>query len=164
MNKRQLFPKGTNAEFKIENYLENNISLIESGLVLVRRQYKVYYKSKKYVGAIDLFCQGADGAQVIVELKSRELNAKDLGQIMAYYAVCQERAKTHSLPSPRSYCIGLSVGPQYALGLSLLNNGEDINLTTQTYSISSETKTADKEFIVSLSNYNINDSKFTIQG
>ena len=154
MNKKSMFPKGANVEFKIENYLENNVSLIESGLKLVSRQYKVYYKSKQYIGAIDLFCQGKDGAQVVVELKSRELCSRDLGQIMAYYAICKKRAITHKLLDPRAYCIGLSVGPQYKAGITLLNGGKDINLQTYTYSIIQGTNISDKEFAVELKNYN----------
>lgn len=135
---KKAFPKGSKIEFKIENYLEKNIDIIENDLKLIKRQYKLYHKSKKYIGAIDLFCQGSDGAQVVVELKSKELGARDLGQIMAYYAVCKQRSITHNLPNPRLYCIGLSVGPQYKMGLTILNGGKDINLTTQTYSIISE--------------------------
>jgi len=155
MNKRQLFPKGTKAEFKIENYLENNLDLIEPNLKLIKRQYKVYYKSTQYMGAIDLFCQGEDRAQVIVELKSGELTARDLGQIMAYYAVCKIRSETHKLPHPRIYCIGLKLGPQYRMGLTLLNGGKDINLKTYTYSITPGITFSDKEFIIELHNYNI---------
>lgn len=153
MNKKQIFPKGTRAEFKIENYLENNLDLIEPGLLLVSRQYKVYYKSQIYIGAIDLFCQGDDGAQVIVELKSKELGARDLGQIMAYYSVCKIRSERNKLLPPRCYCIGSSVGPQYKLGLKLLDDGKHINLCTKTYIISSEINIEDKEFAVTLSNY-----------
>jgi len=71
---------------------------------------------------------------------------------MAYYAVCKLRAETHKLPPPRLYCIGLSVGAQYKLGLTLLNDGKDINLTTKTYSILQEND--NKEIIVKLNNYN----------
>ena len=151
MNKKSMFPKGANVEFKIENYLENNIMLIEPELKLIARQYKVYYKRIQYIGAIDLFCQGEDGAQVVVELKSRELTSRDLGQIMAYYAVCKKRAETHKLPPPRAYCIGLSVGPQYKMGLTLLN--DNIDLKTYTYSITQGTILSDKEFVVELHNY-----------
>ena len=151
------FPKNSKIEFKIENYLEHNLHLIEPDLKLVNRQYKVYYKTVKYIGTMDLFCQGKDGAQVIVELKSGELNARDLGQVMAYYAVCKRRAETHKLPDPRSYCVGLSVGPQFKLGLSLLNNGKDINLVTKTYSFISGVNILNKEFNVELNNYNFED-------
>jgi len=154
MNKKSLFPKGSKVEFKIENYLENNIHLIEEDLKLIQHQYKVYYKSNQYIGAMDLFCQGKDGAQVIVELKSKELVARDLGQIMAYYAVCKIRSQTHKLPDPRAYCIGLKVGHQYKLGLTLLNNGLDINLQTYTYQVTPGVLFSDKEFIVELKKYN----------
>lgn len=157
MSNKKNIPKGSKIEFKIENYLENNLGLVEPGLQLIKRQYKVYYKKVKYVGAIDLYCQGTDGASVIVELKSQELGARDLGQIMAYYAVCQMKADLYKLPPPRSYCIGLSVGPQYKLGLQILHGGEDINLTTQTYSVLPGTSALDKEFVVELHNYNIED-------
>lgn len=153
MNKRELFPKGTNVEFKIENYLENHIDLIETDLKLVKRQYKVYYKNTQFIGAIDLFCQGEDGAQVIVELKSGELTSRDLGQMMAYYAVCKIRSDTHGLPPPRVYCIGLTLGPQYRVGLTLLNGGKDINLETYTYTVAPGIKTSDKEFVVELNKY-----------
>ncbi len=157
MNKKSLFPKGSKIELKIENYLENNLDLIEKDLKLIKRQYKVYYKSTQYIGAIDLFCQGADGAQVVVELKSKELNARDLGQIMAYYAVCKLRADKHKLPPPRCYAIGLSVGPQYKLGLTLLHNGKDINLQTYTYKAVHGISISDKEFIIDIKKYNFED-------
>ena len=157
MSRKPNTPKGTNLEYKIENYLEHNLHLIEDGLKLVRRQYKVYYKSKTYLGAIDLFCQGEDGAQVIVELKSGELNSHNLGQIMSYYMVCKKRADLYNLLPPRVYCIGYSIGPQYKLGLELLNGGELMNLTPQIYEISLTSKISDKEFEVKLYNYNMCD-------
>ena len=73
MSRKITIPKNSQTEFKIENYLEDHVDLIEDGLQLIRRQYKLYYKSRSSLGDVDLFCQGEDGAQVIVELKSGEL-------------------------------------------------------------------------------------------
>lgn len=150
------FPKKSRVEFKIENYLENNVNLIEDGLQLISRQYKVYHINQ-YIGTIDLFCQAEDKAQVIIELKSRELNSKDLGQVMAYFAICQKRAEALKLPPPRIYCIGLGISPQYRAGISLLNNGKDINLITKICTLKPGLDLNNKEFEVSLNNYNFDD-------
>jgi hypothetical protein len=156
MRVKSNFPKNSRVEFKIENYLENNINLIEKDLKLISRQYKVYHINQ-YIGTIDLFCQAKDKAQVIIELKSRELKSKDLGQVMAYFSICKKRAESLKLPLPRVYCIGLGISPQYRAGISLLNNGKDINLTTQIYTFDINTNINNKEFNVSLTNYNFDD-------
>lgn len=157
------FPKNSRVEFKIENYLENNVNLIEEDLKLISRQYKVYHINQ-YIGTIDLFCQAKDKTQVIIELKSRELNSKDLGQVMAYFSICKKRSESLKLPPPRVYCIGLGISPQYKAGISLLNNGKDINLTTQIYTFKSGINITNKEFEVSLTNYNFdNDGTLTIK-
>ena len=94
---------------------------------------------------------------IIIELKSRELKSKDLGQVMAYFSICKKRAESLKLPLPRVYCIGLGISPQYRAGISLLNNGKDINLTTQIYTFDINTNINNKEFNVSLTNYNFDD-------
>jgi hypothetical protein len=158
MSRKITIPKNSQTEFKIENYLEDHVDLIEDGLQLIRRQYKLYYKSRSSLGDVDLFCQGEDGAQVIVELKSGELQPTIFGQVMAYYAICKLRSDLYGLPEPRVYCIGASVSPQYILCLELLDKGKTINLSTKTYKILPGTLLSDKVFPVELFNYNIEDA------
>ena len=64
-------------EKEIENKLIKNLSKIESGLVLVKRQKRVN------TGVIDLFCKDRNGKYVILEIK-RKPDANVVGQLAKY--------------------------------------------------------------------------------
>jgi len=83
------------------------------------------------LGIVDLLCQGEDGAYVIVELKSQGLGARDIGQVIGYYAAMKDKSNLHNKPLPRVYCIGPAVSLQYKVALLALGNGTFINLKTK---------------------------------
>lgn len=152
-----------NLEFLVENYLEKNVNIIEKGLQLIKRQYKVYFRSKQYLGIVDLLCQGKDGAYVIIELKSKPLGARDIGQVIGYYAAMKDKSEIHNKPNPRIYCIGPAVGLQYKVALFVLNNGKTINLNTKIFKEKYQINTGKSEIPIELIDYSIeNEGKLKI--
>lgn len=89
-------------ERHLEDYLVNHLDLIETGLVLIKRQHRIE------VGAIDLYCRSATGELVIVELKKVRASDKVFGQLCRYIGCI--RAK-HAVANQgvRGYIIGSAI-------------------------------------------------------
>lgn len=70
-------------EEKLEDYLSNNIEILEPGLKFIERQ-KTIGKWK-----VDIFASDASGSDVLIELKSKLLNRDEIdklcGQVSRYY-------------------------------------------------------------------------------
>lgn len=143
------FPTGTKAEARVESFLEKNVDLIEPGLRLIRRQYPLNTLAKHMVGKMDLYCQGADGADVCVELVSMNLSSNDLGQMMAYHDILSGRVRGHK-PPPRIYAIGPGMTPAFGHALNVLDGGRQINLSVLFFTPRVEVKLEDEEWAVDL--------------
>jgi RecB family endonuclease NucS len=141
-------PKGTNAERRVEAFLEHHIEMIEPDLKLLRRQYPLKMIVPHMIGKIDLFCFGADRADVAVELLSAPINANDLGQVMVYWDVLNRRSTSHRKPSPRLYIVGPSITHNFLHALNVLDGGKQINLTVKLFSILPGVNIDDEEWAV----------------
>jgi hypothetical protein len=146
------FPKGSNAEAKIETHLASNLHKIEPDLRLVRRQFEQRNLGGK-VGVIDLMCQGADGAAVVVELKAEDLGSRDIGQALAYHRLMQVRAERYGLPEPRTYCIGPSILPAAKLMLDLLHEAGVKGFSVKLLSIPAGATLQSEELTVDVHDY-----------
>ncbi|MHA2500516.1 MAG: endonuclease NucS domain-containing protein [Candidatus Hodarchaeales archaeon] len=65
-------------ESHFAQYLSKHLDLIESGLELIALEYPTPH------GSIDLFCQDAQGKQVIIELKKQAATLSDAQQLTRY--------------------------------------------------------------------------------
>ena len=88
-------------EHVLEEILEQNIELIESGMHLISRQLHTE------VGRIDLFARDRDGRHTIIELKKGKTSDDVFGQISRYMGWCK-KAKPSRL-SVRGIIIGRTV-------------------------------------------------------
>lgn len=149
-------PKGSEAEKRIESFLEHNLELIEPGLRLLHRQYQLKKIAPKAVGKIDIFCQGSDGAKVAIELVARPINANDLGQVILYWAVLSHRAELHHSPIPRIYLIGPSTTLNFLHALDVLDGGRQINLTIKLFSILPGVNIEDDEWAIEVHDHEPN--------
>jgi len=143
-------PKGSEAERRIESFLEHNLELIEPGMVLIRRQYPLKMIAPRAVGKIDLFCQGEDGADVAVELVAAPINAHDLAQCMVYYDVLMRRATSYSKPTPRTYLIGPSCTRNFHHAINALGGSDRINLAIKLFTPRPGVTMTDSEWKVDL--------------
>lgn len=146
-------PKGSEAEKRIESFLEHHLDLIEPGLTLLRRQYPLYLVRRRMIGKIDLFCSGEDRADVCIELVSASLSSNDLGQIMAYWDILSRRAEDHRRPMPRLYAIGPGMTPAFRHALNVLGGGEQINLTVKLFSFRHGVSLDDDEWPIDVHDY-----------
>jgi len=74
-------------ERDLENYLANNLEILEKGLKLVGRQVEVA------TGRVDLLAEDSEGNLVVIELKAREASDSSLTQLLAYISAIREREK-----------------------------------------------------------------------
>ncbi len=76
-------------EKDLRNFLADNISIVERGLVLVGKEFDT-----GEVGRIDLLCKDRKGDHVVVELKRGRTNDEVVGQTLRYLGWVQKKMST----------------------------------------------------------------------
>ncbi|KOS61581.1 hypothetical protein AN161_17970 [Lysinibacillus sp. FJAT-14222] len=105
-------PRTTDDERKLEDYLQNNISLIEEGMTFIDRQVPVDH------GFIDIVARDKNGSKCVIELKSVN-NDKRLPYQCLYYPT-QIKGNTRMLV----------VAPDYREDMLVSLNKLDVELYT----------------------------------
>ena len=75
---KKLKPSGIDLEKNLENWIEHDPSLLQSGLTIVGRQIKVEG------GQLDLLALDAEGQWVVIEIKSEAVRRKTIAQALDY--------------------------------------------------------------------------------
>jgi len=101
------------SETDLEDYLADNLDIIEPNLRLIRRQHHTKY------GKIDLFCLDKQGCYVVIEIKLTP-NTNSPGQLVKYiFSIKQE--------NPSSNVRGILVAPKISDEIEELCNYFDLN-------------------------------------
>lgn len=79
MNLREVEKSKLNLEERLEDWIENNVSIISSGLLVIGRQVETGYG-----GYIDLLCIDENGDIVIIELKRDKTPREITAQVLDY--------------------------------------------------------------------------------
>lgn len=95
-------------EQEIEDFLSNNLEIIEPGLRLIRRQYKTKY------GVLDLLCLDKEGNKVAIEVK-KEANTNSPGQLSKYVFALKKEF-------PGTFVRGILVSPSISTEIGELCN------------------------------------------
>ena len=73
-------------ERDLEDFLSNNLGVLEEGLKLIERQ-----KELPGIGRLDILAKDKNGNYVVIELKAGEANEKAIGQLLAYIEYLKEK-------------------------------------------------------------------------
>lgn len=103
MNKGFAEPNGpTTREYELENFLAEDLSVIESGLELISRQLPIE------TGRLDLLAKDLNGNLDVIELKVRLANEAALGQLLGDMACVQ-----HHIAKIGQTVHGILVAPEF---------------------------------------------------
>jgi hypothetical protein len=110
------FEEAVFLEKDLEDYLVKHLALIEKGLKLVKRQYRIE------IGAIDLLCRSANGDAVVIELKKVRASDKVFGQLCRYIGCIRAH---HAKPRQvvRGYIIGSEIDDKLRYAASVAPKG-----------------------------------------
>ena len=107
---------------RLEDFLSENLHLIDSDLTIIKRQYVLNDTRKYKIGVLDIFSQYEDGRYCGIECKVQKMTARDLGQCLGYWGYWYGRCETLNLPPPIIYCVGPAVDPIFEYGMKALSD------------------------------------------
>lgn len=93
---REIEDGGISLEVQLEEWLANDIAMLDPDLLVIGRQVRT-----DYGGQIDLLCIAADGALVVVELKRGKTPREVTAQALDYASWVQDLNANRTLREAR---------------------------------------------------------------
>ncbi len=117
-----------NEESQLEHWILENPENFESGIKWIGNQKISYWHSEK-IGIIDLKGVDENDKILIVELKAKELNHKDISQALCYYISCS----THEGAEVRLCLVGPGISTRFRIVFEWINKFSEFQIECKIY-------------------------------